>query len=101
MALNKQPYDGRLTGAIEKIAIDQRPATDWQGAFEEFSVPLVEFRKQLFALFTANDEQSAIAEACLIQIEKLRDRHERISDEPRHPDILSGRAWPKEWDESI
>jgi hypothetical protein len=95
-AANKQPYDGQLSKAIEKLAIGQRPVTDWPGAFEQFSVPLVEFRKELFAMLAANDAQSAFAEACLNKIEKLRDEHGRISDEPRHPDILSGQAWPKE-----
>jgi hypothetical protein len=59
-------------------------------------VPLVEFRKELFAMLAANDAQSALAEACLNEIESLRDEHGRISDEPRHPDILSDQAWPKE-----
>jgi hypothetical protein len=95
-AAKKQPYDGGLSQAIEKLAIGQRPATDWPGAFEQFSVPLVEFRKELFAMLAANDAQSALAEACLNEIESLRDEHGRISDEPRHPDILSDQAWPKE-----
>jgi hypothetical protein len=95
-AANKQPYDGQLSEAIEKLAIGQRPITDWPGAFEQFSVPLVKFRKELFAMLAANNAQSALAEACLNEIERLRDEHGRISDEPRHPDILSDQAWPKE-----
>jgi hypothetical protein len=98
-AAKKQPYDGGLSQAIEKLAIGQRPATDWPGAFEQFSVPLVEFRKALFAMLAADDAQSALAEACLNEIERLRDEHGRISDEPRHPDILSDQAWPKEVNE--
>jgi hypothetical protein len=64
-------------------------------------VPLAALRKQLFGLFAANDAQSAVAEACLITIEELRDEHGRIDDEPRHPDIDSGRPWPKEVNGSV
>jgi len=88
-ATKKQSYDGGLSQAIEKLAIEERPVTDWPGAFEQFSVPLVEFRKELFAMLAADDAQSALAEACLHKIERLRDEHGRISDEPRHPYILS------------
>lgn len=93
-AAKKQPYDGRLAQAIEKLAIGQRPVTDWPGAFERFSVPLVEFRKELFAMLSGDVAQAVLAEACLNKIEKLRDEHGRISGEPRHPDIASGRNWP-------
>lgn len=96
LAAKKQPYDGRLAQAIEKIAIGQRPANDWPGAFERFSVPLVEFRRELFAMMQAGGAEADLAEACLIKIEKLRDEHGRISNEPRHPDITSGQSWPKQ-----
>ena len=42
----------------------------------------------------ANNAQSALAERCLVAIDKLRDAYGRIDDEPRHPDIASGRPWP-------
>ena len=95
-AADKRPFDGALREAIRNVAVGRRPAADWPGAFEEFSVPLTALRKHLFDLMVANNEQSALAEACLIKIEKLRDRHGRIEGEPRHPDIDSGRPWPKE-----
>jgi hypothetical protein len=96
LAAKKQPYDGRLAQVIEKLAIGQRPVTDWPGAFERFSVPLVEFRKELFAMMQAGGAEADLAEVCLNKIEKLRDEHGRISDEPRHPDIASGSPWPRE-----
>ena len=96
LAARKQPYDGRLTKAIEKLGIGKRPAIGWRGAFEQFSVPLVEFRKELFAMVQAGRAEADLAEARLNKIEKLRDEHGRISDEPRHPDIASGHPWPKE-----
>ncbi len=82
-------YDSRLARAIEKIAIGQEPVKDWPGAYEEFSVPLTDFRKELFAISLAGGKQAELAEACLDKIEMLRDEHGRINDEPRHPDINS------------
>ena len=95
-AADKRPFDGALREAIRNVAVGRRPAADWPGAYEEFSVPLTALRESLFALMATNTEQSALAEACLIKIEKLRDRHGRIEGEPCHPDIDSGRPWPKE-----
>lgn len=95
-AASNRPYDGNLSKAVHQVAVGARPSSVWPGAFEHFSIPLLAVRKQLFGMTVVNDTQSALAERCLISIEKLRDEHGRISDEPRHPDIDSGRAWPKE-----
>jgi hypothetical protein len=95
-AAEKRPFDGALGEAIRNVAVGRRPAADWPGAYEEFSVPLTALRKQLFNLTVSDDPQSALAESCLVKIERLRDRHGRIEGEPRHPDIESGRPWPNE-----
>lgn len=83
-----------LREAIENVAVGRRPAGDWPGAFEEFSVSLKALRKELFGLVLARNDQSLLAEACLNYVDELRDEHGRIPDEPRHPDIGSGKAWP-------
>jgi hypothetical protein len=96
-AADGQPYDGRLSHAIEKLALGQRPLDYWPGAFEQFSTPLIDLRKKLFDIQEQSDSpESSLAESCLIEIETLRDEHGRISNEPRHPDISSGKAWPRE-----
>ena len=92
---NNQPYDYRLSAAIKNIAIGQRQINDWPGAFEQFSIALTEFRKQLFTMVAANDAQSTLAEKCLTEIDIVRDEYGLVSDEPRHPDITSGLPWPK------
>jgi hypothetical protein len=90
-----RPYDGNLSRAVRRVALGQRPAEGWgEGAYEEFSVSLAGLRQQLFGIVLANEARSALAERCLISIEKLRDEHGRVADEPRHPDLESGRAWP-------
>ncbi|WP_422762716.1 hypothetical protein [Pseudomonas viridiflava] len=34
------------------------------------------------------------ASKCLSWIDDIRDRYGNVVDEPRHPDIKSGRPWP-------
>jgi hypothetical protein len=94
-AVAGRPYDGGLSQAVRRVALGQRPAEGWgEGAYEEFSVSLAGLRQQLFGIVLANEARSALAERCLISIEKLRDEHGRVDDEPRHPDLESGQAWP-------
>ena len=94
-AADKRPYDGGLSQALRRAALGQRPVEGWiAGAYEEFSVSLAELRRELFAIASANNAQSALAERCLVTIDKLRDAYGRIDDEPRHPDIASGEPWP-------
>jgi hypothetical protein len=82
--------------ALRHLAIAQRPSEQWRGAFEEFGLPLTETRARLFAMLPANDARSELAKKCLLAIEEYRDQMGRINDEPRHPDIATGRAWPPE-----
>ena len=94
-AAGQRGYDGDLSNAVRKLALGQRPAEGWGGgAYEEFGVSLTTFRQELFGIAVANEARSTLAERCLLAIEKIRDSHGRINDEPRHPDIGSGRAWP-------
>ncbi|UWU70562.1 NACHT domain-containing NTPase [Bradyrhizobium sp. NC92] len=94
-AADHRPYDGGLANAVRNAALKRRPVKDLSAdAYEEFSVSLAELRRDLFKLALANGPQSRLAEACLVEIEELRDEHGRIDDEPRHPDISSGQRWP-------
>jgi hypothetical protein len=89
----RQPFD-RLASAIRQLAIGSRPMEDSSGWYEECSVPLTGLRAKLFAMLPAKDERAQLAEKCLIAIEEHRDEHGRIANEPRHPDISTGRPWP-------
>jgi hypothetical protein len=94
-AAEQRPYDGGLAHALRNAALGRRPVEGWSAnAYEEFSVSLAELRRELFGLALANDATSRLAEACLVEIEELRDEHGRVDDEPRHPDISSGEPWP-------
>jgi hypothetical protein len=89
----------RLARSIRNLAIGSKPSDEWVGAYEEFGLPLTQLRARLFAMLPANDARTDLAKQCLIEIEKLRDDRGRVDDEPRHPDIATGRAWPPEADE--
>lgn len=89
-------YDELLGQALKKVAVHERPAKEWHGAYEEFGVAVTDLRKQLFLMAINEGPQAALATACLSKIDRLRDRFGRLDDEPRHPDIASGRAWPFE-----
>ena len=88
-----------LASAKRNLAIGRKPSDERAGAFEEFGLPLTGLRARLFAMLPANDGRARLAHQCLIAIEEHRDDRGRVSNEPRHPDIATGRAWPPEADE--
>ena len=90
---------GVVEGAIRNLAIGRKPSQEFDGAFEEIGLPLTRLRARLFAMLPMNDLRARLAEQCLIAIEEFRDEHGRVSSEPRHPDIASGRPWPLQADE--
>jgi hypothetical protein len=91
----QHPFRG-VAHALRNLAIGRRPSREWVGAVEEFGQPLAELRAKLFAMLPVNDARAQLAKQCLIAIEELRDEAGRVSSEPRHPDIATGRAWPPE-----
>lgn len=93
-AKNGKPYHYGFSSLIRKLAIKQQPLVDWPDAFEQISVPLNDLRQKLFCMLDKNDAQSSLAEACLIEVEELRDEYGRIYEEPRHPNIDVDRPWP-------
>jgi len=90
---------GGLRTLIRNLAIGQKPSLEFSGAFEEFGLPLAQLRSRLFGMLPAGDARARLAKACLIAIEEYRDENGRVLNEPRHPDIASGRAWPPEAEE--
>ena len=94
-ASDGRAFDGVLRSAIEHLVVEQRPSSDWVGAYEQISTPAPSLRRRLFAIagaFASNEAR--LASACLVHIDELRDRHGVASGEPRHPDIDSGAPWP-------
>jgi hypothetical protein len=95
-AKDGRPYDDGMAHAIRQVALGRRSIEGWAaGAYEEFSVSLAGLRKDLFGIATTEgDARAVLAKQCLDEIETLRDEYGRIDDEPRHPDIASGKEWP-------
>lgn len=93
-------FDGTLNSVVRNAAVSQEAAFGSPGAFEMRPVPLSDIRKDLFGMLAGAGQQANLARACLQAIDELRDEYGMPEFEPRHPDILSGRAWPLEVDET-
>ena len=100
LLVDSHASDGRafsevLRSAIEHLVVEQRPSSDWVGAYEQISTPAPSLRKRLFEMARISiGNEARLASACLVHIDELRDRYGVASGEPRHPDIESGAPWP-------
>lgn len=94
-ASDGREFDSLLGSAIEHLVVEQRPSSDWVGAYESISTPATSLRRRLFEMARAPaGHEARLASACLVYIDELRDRHGIASGEPRHPDIESCLPWP-------
>jgi hypothetical protein len=85
-----------VSRVLRNLSVGKRPSASWAGAYEEFGMPLTALRSRLFGMLPAGDARARLAKECLIAIDEYRDKRGRAGDEPRHPDIASGRSWPPE-----
>jgi len=65
----------------------------WRGAFDVFPVAATELRQKLLAMTTDGGLNDAAARV-LREIDRIRDENPAPNDEPRHPDLASGKPWP-------
>ena len=93
-AATKGRFSGNLHRAIERVAVSRRPSEDWIGAFEMVGAPVSDLRMALFSYVRKGAPEAEIAAACLNAIDELRDEYGPAAEEPRHPDIETGSAWP-------
>lgn len=94
-ASDGREFNNLLGSAIEHLVVEQRPSSDWVGAYESISRPATSLRRRLFEIArTPAGHEARLATACLVHIDELRDRHGIASGEPRHPDIGSCLPWP-------
>lgn len=85
---------GGLRQALRHMALGEQPSERGQGWQEIIGVPLISLRKHLFAMTAEAGSRGTLAAAALTEIDGLRDDYGRVEEEPRHPDIRSGRPWP-------
>ena len=78
--------------AVRDRALNQVPA----GGNSYYLVPAqaTELRARLFEMYRTDDARKQCAKHLLEMIDKIRDEHGWPQDEPRHPDLASGAAWP-------
>lgn len=79
--------------AVEGAVSKHVPSEDWRGAFEVLPVAATELRQKLLAMTTDGGPHDAAARV-LREIDLVRDEHGAPEDEPRHPDLFSGKPWP-------
>ena len=85
-----------VSRVLRNLAVGKRPSEKLGRRHEEFGVPLTALRSRLFGMLPPGDARARLAKECLIAIDEYRDERGRAGDEPRHPDIASGRPWPPE-----
>jgi hypothetical protein len=78
---------------IQRAISKQVPSEHWRGAFDVLPVPATELRQKLLARTTDGGPHDAAAKV-LREIDRMRDENGAPEDEPRHPDLASGKPWP-------
>ncbi|MER9225788.1 hypothetical protein NKI39_09035 [Mesorhizobium sp. M0664] len=78
-----------LQGALTKHV----PSEHWRGAFDVRPIAATELRRKLLAMTTDGGPHDSAARV-LREIERIRDENGAPEDEPRHPDLASGKPWP-------
>jgi hypothetical protein len=89
-------YDQQMASAVYAVTIDQVPIPESSNTYNLHPRSVKDIRHALFARLTAKLPQAALAKRCLKSIDKLRDEHGIAANDPRHPDVLSGKPWPEE-----
>lgn len=89
-------FDGSMHQALQHTAVEEQPIPG-SSAYNLHPVSAASLRKELFGLMHDADHRvAAVTEACLSSIDDLRDRYGTVESEPRHPDVASGKPWPRE-----
>jgi hypothetical protein len=78
---------------IEKVVTRHVPDAGWVSAYDIVPVAVGDLRRDLLGL-TVSGDASDFAAQCLEEIDRLRDDYGLPADEPRHPDVRSGKPWP-------
>ena len=77
--------------SIQGAITEHVPSEHWRGAFDVLPVIATELRRKLLALTTDGGSHDAAAR---VLRDRMRDENGAPEDEPRHPDVASGKPWP-------
>lgn len=78
---------------IQGVSTEHVPSEHWRGAFDVLPVAATELRRRLLAMTTDGGPYDSAARV-LREIDRVRDENGMPEDEPRHPDLASGKPWP-------
>jgi hypothetical protein len=78
---------------IQGAVTEHVPSEHWRGTFEVLPAAATELRKKLLAMTTDGGPHDSAARV-LREIDRIRDENGAPEDEPRHPDLASGKPWP-------
>jgi len=89
-------YGGELSMALRNVALKQIPVGPLANVYNMEPADLTGLRKKLFGWTAEDSPRGRLAIGCLIAIDQMHDDYGTAETEPRHPDVMSGRAWPLE-----
>jgi NACHT C-terminal Alpha/Beta 2 len=95
-AANGQRYDQRMDKAVYAVAVQEIPVSDGSNSYNIHPASVGAVRKTLFGMLDEKTGEAALAKQCLSTIDHLRDEHGIAANDPRHPDVMSGKPWPEE-----
>ena len=78
---------------LEAVTTARVPVEDRNGTYTIVAVPAADLRRKLLGMVTDGDGTDA-ATRHLTEIDVIRDEYGAPEDEPRHPDLGSGKGWP-------
>ena len=78
---------------IEQLVTRRIPDQNWEGAHAVVPVSVVNLRRFLLDLVTDGGPNDAAARY-LTEIDRIRDEWGAPAEEPRHPNLESGKSWP-------
>lgn len=88
-------YDQRMDRAVYAVAVQEIPVSEGSNSYNIHPASVGAVRKTLFGM-DANIGEAVLAKRCLSAIDHLRDEHGIAANDPRHPDVMSGKPWPEE-----
>jgi hypothetical protein len=94
-AAEGQPYDQRMGQAVYAVAVQEIPGSEGSNSYSIHPASVGAVRKTLFGMLDGG-AKAMLATRCLLAIDRHRDEHGIAANDPRHPDVMSGKPWPEE-----
>jgi hypothetical protein len=88
------PVPRGIWDQLKTAFVERRPYGQSPNVFTEHARASNELRVQLFRMAIEDEKRRKSAFKLLGQIEEWRLEYGRPTDEPRHPNLASGRSWP-------